>query len=73
MKDRSKISPPVGLRGINLLDTPLWNKGTAFEEGERAALGLHGLLPPHMESLQEQSLRAYEAFSTKNTDLGRHI
>ena len=58
---------------MHLLDTPVWNKGTAFDDHERAALGLQGLLPPQVESLQEQSVRAYEAFNTKDTDLGRHI
>jgi len=58
---------------MDLLDKPVWNKGTAFEDHERAALGLNGLLPPHVESLQQQSVRAYEAFNTKKTDLGRHI
>jgi malate dehydrogenase (oxaloacetate-decarboxylating) len=58
---------------MRLLDTPVWNKGTAFDDHERAALGLQGLLPPHVESLEEQSVRAYEAFNTQNTDLGRHI
>jgi malate dehydrogenase (oxaloacetate-decarboxylating) len=64
---------PGGLRGIDLLDTPIWNKGTAFDESERAALGLNGLLPPRVESIEEQIKRAYEAFTTKSTDLGRHI
>jgi malate dehydrogenase (oxaloacetate-decarboxylating) len=73
MKDTRKINLPVGLRGMDLLDTPIWNKGTAFDERERAAFGLHGLLPPHVEALQEQSVRAYEVFSTKKTDLGHHI
>jgi malate dehydrogenase (oxaloacetate-decarboxylating) len=58
---------------MDLLDTPVWNKGTAFDDHERVALGLHGLLPPHVESLQEQSVRAYEAFNTEKTDLGRHV
>ena len=62
MKNAVKISLPAGLRGMDLLDTPIWNKGTAFEERERTAFGLQGLLPPHVESLQEQSVRAYEAF-----------
>src|ERR1700730_8463598 len=73
MKYSRKISLPAGLRGMNLLDTPQWNKGTAFNDHERVALGLQGLLPPHVESLQEQSVRAYEAFKPKKTDLGRHI
>src|SRR6201993_326751 len=68
-----KINVPEGLRGMNLLDTPLWNKGTAFNDDERVALGLRGLLPPQVETLQEQVVRAYEAYKTKNTDLERHI
>jgi malate dehydrogenase (oxaloacetate-decarboxylating) len=58
---------------VELLDTPIWNKGTAFAEMERAAFGLQGLLPPHIESLEQQSIRAYEAFKAKTTDLERHI
>jgi malate dehydrogenase (oxaloacetate-decarboxylating) len=58
---------------MELLDTPMWNKGTAFNETERAALGLQGLLPPQIESLEQQSARAYEAFKAKTTDLERHI
>jgi malate dehydrogenase (oxaloacetate-decarboxylating) len=58
---------------MDLLDTPLWNKGTAFDDHEREVLGLHGLLPPRIESLTEQTVRAYEAFTTKTTDLERHI
>ena len=58
---------------MDLLDTPVWNKGTAFDDHERGALGLHGLLPPQVESLEEQSVRAYEAFNTEKTDLGHHI
>jgi malate dehydrogenase (oxaloacetate-decarboxylating) len=68
-----KVHSPAGLRGVELLDTPIWNKGTAFNEVERAALGLQGLLPPHIESLEQQSIRAYEAFKAKTTDLARHI
>jgi malate dehydrogenase (oxaloacetate-decarboxylating) len=64
---------PSGLRGIDLLDTPIWNKGTAFDDNERAAFGLQGLLPPRVESLEEQAGRAYEAFKTKSPNLERHI
>jgi malate dehydrogenase (oxaloacetate-decarboxylating) len=49
------------LRGMDLLDTPIFNKGTAFTDEERSAFGLHGLLPPQIESLDEQTSRAYEA------------
>lgn len=61
------------LRGTNLLDAPLLNKGTAFTHAERTALGLHGLLPPQVESLDQQVVRAYEAYQRKTDDLERHI
>jgi len=58
---------------MDLLDTPLLNKGTAFTDEERTQFGLHGLLPPHVETLEEQVLRAYEAYARKDDDLERHI
>jgi len=60
-------------RGMDLLDRPSLNKGTAFTDDERARLGLDGLLPPRAETLQEQVARAYEAYSKKDNDLERHI
>src|SRR5882724_4759951 len=59
--------------GTDLLNTPLLNKGTAFTEEERTSFGLKGLLPPHIETLDEQAVRAYEAFQKKDNDLERHI
>lgn len=64
---------PRTLRGMDLLDKPLLNKGTAFTEQERASFGLHGLLPPHIETLEGQVVRAYEAYRRKDDDLERHI
>src|ERR1700740_3215273 len=60
-------------RGMDLLDTPTLNKGTAFTEEERTEFGLPGLLPPHVETLDEQAVRAYEAFQRQDNDLERHI
>jgi malate dehydrogenase (oxaloacetate-decarboxylating) len=60
-------------RGTDLLERPVLNKGTAFTEEERTRLGLQGLLPPQVETLDEQVARAYEAFQQKDTDLERHI
>ena len=60
-------------RGMDLLDSPLLNKGTAFSEKERTEFGLHGLLPPQVERLEEQAERAYEAYQRKGDDLERHI
>jgi len=58
---------------MDLLDTPTLNKGTAFTEEERTEFGLRGLLPPHVETLDEQAFRVYEAFQRKDNDLERHI
>jgi malate dehydrogenase (oxaloacetate-decarboxylating) len=60
-------------RAMNLLDVSSLNKGTAFTETERLKLDLHGLLPPHVETLDEQVFRAYEAYRRKDDDLERHI
>jgi malate dehydrogenase (oxaloacetate-decarboxylating) len=61
------------LRGRALLETPSLNKGTAFTALERQALGLDGLLPPAIETIEEQSFRAYKAYLRKPDDLERHI
>lgn len=61
------------LRGMELLNHQCWNKGTAFTEEERGKLGLHGLLPPFVETLDQQVVRAYEAYQRKDDDLERHI
>jgi malate dehydrogenase (oxaloacetate-decarboxylating) len=66
-------APADGPRGVDLLDLPALNKGTAFTDDERSRLGLHGLLPPQVESLDVQVVRAYEAYRRKGDDLERHI
>jgi len=65
--------PRAELRGMQLLNTPALNKGTAFTAEERTALGLDGLLPPRVETLAEQVARAYHAYQRKTDDLERHI
>jgi len=59
--------------GAELLNCPQLNKGTAFTENERRAFGLHGLLPPQVEALEQQVERAYKAYKRKDDDLERHI
>jgi malate dehydrogenase (oxaloacetate-decarboxylating) len=55
-------APPTdGLHGVNLLERPTLNKGTAFTQDERSQLGLHVLLAPQVENLDPQVIRAYEA------------
>jgi malate dehydrogenase (oxaloacetate-decarboxylating)(NADP+) len=59
--------------GIELLNRPGLNKGTAFSEEEREIFGLRGLLPPHVHTMDEQVDRVMENFDRKDTDLGRYI
>jgi malate dehydrogenase (oxaloacetate-decarboxylating) len=61
------------VRGMELLNNQMLNKGTAFTVEERARLSLHGLLPPQVETLDEQVVRAYGAYKRKDDDLERHI
>jgi malate dehydrogenase (oxaloacetate-decarboxylating)(NADP+) len=60
-------------RGEALLHDPLLNKGTAFTRAERHALGLDGLLPPHVHRLEEQVARVMDNYRNKQTDLERYI
>ena len=58
MPDHYRGGAPERLpSGLALLHDPLLNKGTAFTEKERDALGLRGLLPPHVHSQDEQAAR----------------
>ena len=60
-------------RGLDLLQDPRLNKGTAFTEPERAALGLEGLLPPRVFTIEEQLGRVLENFHAKASDLERYV
>jgi malate dehydrogenase (oxaloacetate-decarboxylating) len=64
---------PIPVSGRTLLEQPLLNKGTAFTERERIDFRLLGLLPPHVETIEEQCERAWEEFLRKDEDLQRHI
>src|SRR5919202_2857513 len=59
--------------GKDLMSDPTLNKGTAFTDEERTEFYLHGLLPPVVETLEQQCMRAYEAYKRKDDDLERHI
>ena len=56
------------LHGIELLLNSRLNKGTAFSEEERDAFGLHGLLPPHIGSLEDQRERRKRVLDGRDTD-----
>src|SRR6266511_4598149 len=60
-------------RGIALLHDPTLNKSTAFSEAERDALGLRGLLPPHVSTQQQQMARVLENFHRLPSPLEKYI
>ena len=62
-----------GKRGADLLHEPLLNKGTAFTERERDALGLRGLLPPRVSTPEQQVMRVLENLRRKTSDLEKYI
>ncbi len=59
--------------GPVLLETPLLNKGSAFSDEEKQAFNLEGLLPAAIETIEEQSRRAYRQYSMFSNDLDKHI
>ncbi len=62
----------TSLMGLGLLNTPMFNKGTAFPESERDEFSLHGLLPPHVGTLDEQVERRLRAFRALSDDFSRY-
>jgi malate dehydrogenase (oxaloacetate-decarboxylating) len=62
----------VRVTGFPLLHLPLLNKSTAFTEEERRVLGLEGLLPPGVSTLDEQKERAYLRFRQQGAPLEKH-
>jgi malate dehydrogenase (oxaloacetate-decarboxylating) len=62
----------VGIDGVSVLRHPLTNRGTAFTDAERVALGIDGLLPPAVTTLEWQIVHAYEAFLQEPTALSKY-
>jgi malate dehydrogenase (oxaloacetate-decarboxylating)(NADP+) len=62
-----------GKRGVELLHDPLLNKGTAFTQAEREALGLRGLLPPRIADQDQQVERVLGNIRRKTSDLEKYI
>jgi malate dehydrogenase (oxaloacetate-decarboxylating) len=62
----------ISARGFDVLHTPQINRGTAFTAAEREALGLTGLLPPAVLTMEQQAERAYDLFCKQADDLARN-
>lgn len=61
------------MRGQEILNNPFLNKGTAFTEAEREEFGLNGMLPAHVQTIQEQADQAYAQYLTKVNDVEKRI
>jgi len=70
MLTKTKAPLPTG---TTLLHDPLLNKGTAFTEVERDALGLRGLLPPHVHTQEEQATRVLNHLRSISDPLQKYI
>eukprot|EP00762_Andalucia_godoyi_P002694 ANDGO_03336.mRNA.1 NADP-dependent malic enzyme len=70
-KNLSLFDPPV-LRGIDVLNSRLYNKSTAFTMEERDRLGLRGLIPPRVATLETQVERAYASLQRCATPLDKY-
>lgn len=61
------------MKSHEILNNPFLNKGTAFTMEERKKLGLIGLLPPYVQSIEEQAEQAYQHFLRKPSDLEKRL
>lgn len=57
----------------DILNNPFLNKGTAFTLEERKELGLIGLLPPYVQTIEEQATQTYAQMQTKANDLEKRL
>ena len=62
----------VPFSGFDLINSPRLNKGTAFSEHERDVFDLHGLLPPHVGTLDEQLGRPIQALEAQPTPFAKY-
>ena len=63
----------VRARGTSVLSTPMLNRGTAYTQEEREALGLVGLLPHGVSTIEQQSKRVYAQYSRQPDALAKHV
>ena len=61
------------MKSHEILNNPFLNKGTAFTMEERKELGLIGLLPPYVQTIEEQAEQAYQHFLRKSSDLEKRL
>lgn len=73
MSDSPHSPLPTYPHGMALLQDALLNKGTAFSDAERDALGIRGLLPPRVFTLEDQMQRVMGNYRRKTTELEQYV
>ena len=63
----------VKISNVELINHSILNKGTAFSAEEREQFKLFGLLPHGITTIEQQCLRAYQAFKNKPNDIEKYI
>src|SRR5215469_15188926 len=71
-KQAAALARRIPLNGFNLINSPRLNKGTAFTDHERDIFALHGLLPPHVGSLEQQLERRMQALDNEVTPFNKY-
>ena len=74
-QDTTDPNAPIRIkaRGRAVLSNPTTNRGTAFTHEERAALGLVGLMPTGVSTMEKQTRRTYEQFRRGSTPLAKYL
>ena len=61
------------MKGLELLNNPFLNKGSAFTKEEREKFNLNGLLPTKVRTIEEQANQTYDEFTRKQTNLEKRL
>jgi malate dehydrogenase (oxaloacetate-decarboxylating) len=72
LQETAEKTCQVSHSGFNLINSPRLNKGTAFTDHERDTFHLHGLLPPHIGTLDEQLGRRMQALDDQATPFNKY-
>lgn len=71
--EKGRLFTPVSVDGLDLISDRTLNKGTAFTKEEREIFYLDGLIPPNVQTLEEQKERVYEGFCSARSDIDKYI
>ncbi|MEZ9525505.1 NAD-dependent malic enzyme [Enterovibrio norvegicus] len=71
--EQGNVFRPVSLIGTELLNDRTLNKSTAFTYEEREAFQLNGLLPPRVQTFEDQLNRVYDGFRNASTDIEKYL